>query len=450
LSGWGEDRLLKRVVRNSTYLFASNVISAVLSILTANLLGVAVFGVLGIVISFVSNINRLLSFRMGDVIVRYLGEAMAAKDFGRAGAVVKAAGLIEAATSFLAYLVLALLAPLGARYIAGDPALAPIFLLYGLSILGNITTETATGVLQVGNHYRSQALINFGQSVLTAILIVVAYLNHAGLIFVLVAYLVGKMVLGISPIVVAWYWLPRMLGKEWFKASFTNLPPLRELTGFSLSTNFSGTINMVARDSEVLWVGYFFSPLEAGYFKTALAVINLVVMPITPFISTTYPEINTSIAKGLWQRVRQLLNRVTVISFGWTAAVAVGLILFGRPVLFEAWHVFGRTIQVYKGEFQPSFSVLLVLLAGFGMANVLFWNRPLLLSLGRADYPLWVGFWGMAAKVGLAFLIVPKLGYISEAALLSLYFIFTVSLITVRGMKEINRAEQLATAAGAA
>ncbi|MEM5774882.1 MAG: hypothetical protein AAGU05_07750, partial [Anaerolineaceae bacterium] len=61
VQSWTQDHLLRRVVRNSTYLFASNVISAILSIVTANLLGVAVFGTLGIITGFVANINRLLS-----------------------------------------------------------------------------------------------------------------------------------------------------------------------------------------------------------------------------------------------------------------------------------------------------------------------------------------------------------------------------------------------------
>ena len=73
LRTWGKDIVLKKVIGNSAYLFGSQVISAVLSILTANLLGVASFGELGVVVSFVTNINRLLSFRMGDFVVRYVG-----------------------------------------------------------------------------------------------------------------------------------------------------------------------------------------------------------------------------------------------------------------------------------------------------------------------------------------------------------------------------------------
>jgi O-antigen/teichoic acid export membrane protein len=438
---WRNDHVLARVVKNSGYLFTSNVISALLSILTANLLGVRVFGVLGIVISFVSNINRLLSFRMGDVVVKYMSNHLARDEKQAAAAVIKAAALTEGITSLLAYGILAALAPLAATYIADDPTTLPLFLIYGLSILSNITTETATGVLQVGGKYRSMAFINFLQSIATAGIIVYAYFSHTGLTTVLMAYLTGKMILGLAPIALAIYWLPRMLGKDWINAPFSLLPPRKEFIRFSLSTNFSGTINMVARDSEVLWVGYFFSPLEAGYFKTALAIINLVVMPITPFISTTYPEITRAIAEFRWARLRRLISRVTAIAAAWTGVVAIGLILVGKPILFDTWNILGRSFHIYKPEFAPAFSVLLILLVGFGFANILFWNRPLLLALGKAEIPLHIGFWGMVIKVILSFLVLPRAGYLTEAWLLSGYFVLTIGVIIWQGYRNLQHAE---------
>jgi O-antigen/teichoic acid export membrane protein len=441
LHTWRSDRLLGRVVKNSTYLLVSNAISAVLSIVTANLLGVATFGVLGIITSFVANINRLLSFRMGDMVVKYMGEALEHKDIQRAAAVVKVAVLAEAVTSALTYGVLVLLAPLGAQYFAKDPTVAPLFVLYGISILGNITTETATGVLQVGNQFRSQALVNLFQSVLVAVLLIGAALTHAGLLAVLGAYLVGKMILGLGPIVLAARWLPQALGKDWWRAPLTHLPPWRELAGFAISTNFSGTINVFARDSESLWVGFFFGPVVAGYFKVALALISLAVTPINPFISTTYPEITRAIANRQWPALRRLLRRVSLIALGWTGAVAAGLLLVGQPLLFSRWTIFGHTFHIYSPDYLPAYPVLLVLLVGFGFANVLFWNRPLVLAQGRAHLPLRASFWCMLVKVALALVLLPRAGYLTEAALLTGYFLVSVGWITFSGLRGVMKAQ---------
>ena len=434
VDAWRKDHLLGRVVRNSSYLFISNAISAVLSIVTANLLGVVDFGLLGIIIAFISNANRLLSFRMSELVVKYVGEALVSGDKEKAAAIVKAAGGIEAITSLAAYAIVLLLSPLAARFIAHDPSYTPLFYIYGISILTHFASETATGVLQVSGHFRSQAFINLIQSVVTALGIVFAYYTHSGILTVLLAYLMGKVILGLAPIFVALYWLPRYLYPGWSRSKYSLRSQFGELLRFGLSTNFSGTINMVARDSEVLWVGYFFSPMVAGLFKTALAIINLVVMPITPFISTTYPEITQSVAARQWLRLKNLLRRVSMLSATWTVAVAIGLILFGRQLLFNPIMVFGKTFSVYTSEFLPSFPILLVLLVGFGFANTFFWNRPLLLAFNKADYALWAAFVVMLAKVCLALVLLPGAGYMTEAWLLSGYFVITVGAMLWRGL----------------
>jgi O-antigen/teichoic acid export membrane protein len=436
---WKQDILLRRVVGNSSFLFASNAIGAVLSIVTAGLLGVRDFGTLGIITSFVVNINRLLSFRMSDVVVKYMGEALARQEKDRAAAVVKTAGLVELVTSLAAFGILVLLAPLGAKYIAKDPLTTSLFILYGAIILANIATETATGFLRVTSHFRSLAIINLMQSVLVAVLIVVAAVRGGSLIEVMWAYLIGKVVLGIGPILTALYWLPRTLGAEWWKANLSHLPPWKEFFRFAVSTNFSGTINIFARDSEVQWIGFFFGPAVAGYFKVALALIGLIIMPIDPFIATTYPEITRAYTMRQWERLRSLIMRVTLISFAWTGIVAVGLFLVGRQILFSNWVVFGHSLHIYETEYMPAYPILLVLLAGYGFANILFWNRSLLLAQGKADEALWISLIAMLAKVGLALLILPHAPYLVEAIILSGYFIVSVGLQTWRGLSLAKR-----------
>ena len=71
----------------------------------------------------------------------------------------------------------------------------------------------------------------------------------------------------------------------------------------------------------------------------------------------------------------------------------------------------------------------------------LFWNRPLLLSLGLPAFPLWATLLAGLLKAGLAFPLVPRHGYAAEAALLSFYYIFSVSLIVWRGLRELRRRE---------
>ena len=161
-----DDPLLKRVVRNSSYLFGSSAVSAVMSlvqmIVVVRLLDPYQYGLAtGIIMVFATSVNQLLSFRMSEVVVKYAGDAFVHEQKDRAAALIKGIGLTEAATSVLAYLVLVLLAPWAAATFAKDASLAPLFVFYGLFLLANIVYETSVGALQTVNHFGRVARAQF-------------------------------------------------------------------------------------------------------------------------------------------------------------------------------------------------------------------------------------------------------------------------------------------------
>lgn len=433
---FAEDQTLSRVLKNTGYLFSSNTLSLglsfVQSIFAARLLGLAAFGLVGIVTSFVSNVNRLFSFRMGEFIIRYLGKELTEENTEKAGAVVKVAMLTEGITSLLAFGFMLLIAPLGAKYIAKDMQALPMIQLFGISILANAVYETSLGVLQITNHFRSQAVINLVQSLLTAVIIVFAFLLNGSIYTVLAAYLIGKIILGISPAVLALYYLRRHLHPQWWKAPLNLLPSFKEMAHYTISTNLSGTIKMVVSESEPLWVGYFLDNSAVGLYKLALGIVNPLMMPITPFITTTFPELTRSVVSKMWAQLRKLLRRVTIISASWTIFVGLIMLFFGKWLI--GW--------IYGQEFVPAYAATMILLAGFGFSNIFFWNRSLLLSFGKANIPLYVLFAAAAVKIGLSFWIVPKFGIIGEALLLSGNFVFSVGVLVLIGLNLIRQHEQ--------
>jgi len=432
-----EDTSLRRVLRNTSYMFSSQTITLVLalvqSVFAARLLGTAGFGMIGIITQFVSSVNRIFSFRMSEFIVRFLGKELNDRNIDRAGAVVKAAGAVEAVTSIAAYLALYLLAPLGAQYIAKDPSVTGLIRLFGLSILAQITTETANGVLQITNHFRTQAIINTLQGTVTAVMIFIAFLLKADLIFVLWAYLIGKFITGLLPILMAILYLERHLKRGWWHAPFSLLPSFKEMAGFAVSTNLSGSVKMLSTESEALWVGYFLDPAAVGLYKIALAIVTPLMMPITPFIATTFPEITRSVVARKWRQLRQLLKRVTAISAAWTLIVFLGMALFGRWVI----------TAYYSAQFIGAYPALMILILGFGVANIFFWNRTLLLSFGRATIPLYVLAAAMLLKIGLSFVVVPVFGINGEAALLAENQVLSVGALVVIGLLMIRKAERV-------
>lgn len=429
-----EDRLLRGIVKNSGYLFSSNSAAAFLSflqgVLAVRLLGDTGYGLLaGVLIPFASNIQSLLSFRMSELVVKYAAQFLAQGRKDRAGAVVKAAALVESLTSLTAFTLLLLLAPLAARYLAKEVDTAPLFALYGLVLIANLVYETSLGVLHTARQFKLQALGNLGHSLITAAIIGWAYFSGGGLVEVLLAFLFGKVFAGLWAAVAAARQASLLLGPGWWKVSLSLLPDRREMFRFAVSTNLNQTINLVARNSETLMIALLRSPAEAGYYRLALSLINTVMTPIDPFISATYAEITRTIARREWAATLRVLKRVSLIAGTWTVGMGMILLLLG-------WWLIPL---IYTPELLPAYPAVIILLVGYGFANTFNWNRPLLLALGLPGYPIKVTAAAAAVKTVLVFALVGTFGYLMQAALLTVYFLVSVGLILRRGLSEMGR-----------
>ena len=211
------------------------------------------------------------------------------------------------------------------------------------------------------------------------------------------------------------------------------LPAARELFRFALSSNLSATAILIFRESELLWIGFFLNREAAGLYKNAYTIVSFLSVPADPLILAVYPELNRLIVQRAWPRLRKFLRNVTTISFAYNALLAVGLILFGRWIL-----------TIYGEQYAAAYPAMITLLVGLAFNYTLFWNRPLLLSLGLPTFPLWATLIAGVLKLGLAFPLVPRYGYMMEAALLSFYYVASVGLIVWRGMMELRRRERAA------
>lgn len=422
-----DNPLIRRIITNSGYLFSATGISAVMSmlqgILAARLLGPAMFGVLGSITTFTSTVNRFASFRMDELVVRYVGHYQEHDDSRRAAAVFKGASMLEMGGSLLAFVLVWFLAPVGARFFAHDVSLAIWFRVYGCIVLANLISESATGLLQIFDRFRTIAYITAVQSVLTLVLIAAAYFNNAGLIAIVLAYMVGKTAGALAFTAAALRQARQSWGAGWWRSPLSLLESeKRSLLTFAISTNISGTISLVSKDSEVLWVAGFLGTTQAGYYKLALALSNLLQLPVSPLPKATYPELAREIARRNWENVRYVLRQGSRLSALYSVSTTLVLALFGGWIIST----------VYGAEYLPTYPALVVLLVGFTFVNIFYWNRVALLSLSRPVFPTIVNFIGMVLKVSAILVLVPQFGYMAFAFLLAGYYVFTVGIAAAR------------------
>jgi O-antigen/teichoic acid export membrane protein len=446
---WEEDHQLRRVVKNSSYLFSSNAISAILSfiqtILAVRLIGVANWGLVAAIQTFASNINRFLSFRMSEVVLKHLGPSLADEKKQEAAVLIKAAGLTEALMSIAAFLILLLLAPWASRVFAKDITTAHLFVFYGLILLSNLVYETSTGILQATHRFNHLARVNLINSVITLSVIGGTYILYrwGGAIAapalveaILLAYVLGKTYVGVAQVILAARELNRDLGTGWWRVPLRTLAGKRALLAFAVNTNLNGTANLFFRDNIPLYVANLLSTTAVGYFKIAMTFIIPITLILDPFIAPTYAEISRTIARFEWKTTLRLLKRITAITGGIVLAIWAGWALIG-------WWIIPT---LYKPQAIPVYPLLLILIAGYGFASVFQWNRSLFLSLGRAGYPVLISTLVGLVELTLIFTLVPRYGYLMMAAILSGYFIVSIGFITLRGLREVQQREMAGTA----
>ncbi len=431
----GQNPLTQRMIRNSSYVFSATSLSAVLSmaqsVLAGRLLGVEAFGMLGAVTQYASVINRLTSFRMSELVVSYIGEFNERGEHQRSAALFKAAALVEMMSALVAYALVVALAPIGARYLAKDPTMTGIFVVYGLSVLANLIAESSTGLLHIYDRFKAIAVITVIQGVVTLLLILATFLMKGHLQEVMIAYLIGKFIwaglisaMALRVARVEW-------GIGWWKIPLMTIADRRkDLIRFAISTNLSGTLNLVTRDSDILWINALSSPLQGGYYKVAKAFMNILLVPITPLISTTYREVAREVAGKRWTNVRYLLRSGSLLSAIWTIPSSLGLIFFGR------W-----LVMLYGEEFLPAYPILLILLIGVMAVNIIYWGRSVLLPLGLPDYPTKVGFVAVGVQIAGMLLLVPSWGASGMAVMMSVFFLINAITLLWKTIGEIKRAE---------
>jgi O-antigen/teichoic acid export membrane protein len=430
---------LNRILLNTSYLFSSNtlsmLISAVQSILVARLIGVLGVGIVANITKFTTNISQLLSFRMGELVVTYVGQAYEQGDKPKAAAVLRSAAIIEALTAVLKFIVVVVFAPIIARYLIRQPELTPLFIYYGYSVFANLTSQTSTAALQVFKRFDILAVLNLSQNVLSFVIVVMAFISKGTIEDVVMAYLAAKVFNGVSLLVFSLIYARRELTPGWWRVPWDATISPSAFWKFAFSSNLSATVKLIAQDSEELWITYFLSPVAAGYYTTAMRVIAMILLPINPFIEPTFLEITTQAAKREWEKLKELLRKTSLIAGTWTVGVGAVLLAIGWWLIPFA----------YGEEFAPSTPAALILLVGFGLANILYWNRPLLLALKQPVYPLVVSAIAMVVKLGLTFWLVPKFGYLMQAVLLSAYLVVTVGLNAWQGTRTIQRQSALET-----
>jgi O-antigen/teichoic acid export membrane protein len=185
---------------------------------------------------------------------------------------------------------------------------------------------------------------------------------------------------------------------------------------------------VIAKESESLWVNGLLGNAAGGYYSLARYFISLLQIPISPLPNTTYPELTREAAKENWVEVKDILRKGTRLAAVYSVPVSLLLVVFGKLI-----------IRLYSSvEFYPAYPILVILVVGYFIMNLFYWNRVGLLTLNRPVYPTVVNFVFMVVKITLMFALIPPMDTTFMAILFSGYLLFTTLFAVVRIYSDLN------------
>jgi O-antigen/teichoic acid export membrane protein len=120
--------------------------------------------------------------------------------------------------------------------------------------------------------------------------------------------------------------------------------------------------------------------------------------------------------------VRSILHQGTQLAGAYSLLATLGLVVLGRPLIG----------LFYTPDFLPSYPALVILLVGLLVANTFYWHRAALLALGYPGFPTRVNLYLALGKVLGILLLVPRFGYLMNAALLSASYVVGVSVSALK------------------
>lgn len=427
-----DSEFMRRILRNSSYLVSATVFAAALGMLQSafqfralEAAGAGLFAAMG---TFTNVLNRFTAFRIDELVVKYVRLYEERKEHKKAAAVYKLAALLETGGSIAAFLLILVLAPLGVRLFSDQGGVESLFILYGALVLINLIFDSSDGILQVFNKFGAKSIIDIVQSVLRLVLTIFVFYSGGGLVGMILAELAGRLVRSAALIGMALSTAREQWGAGWWRVPISVLKKdRRSLLTFAFSTNLSATVSLVAKDSEDLWVNAFLGNVVGGIYNLARQLIGFLQIPVSPLPATTYPELSRAVAQDNWKAVRKILRRGSQLAALYSLPVTLGLILFGQQAI----------LLLSTEEFLPAYTPLVVLLIGYGFANIFYWNRAALLAFNRPVYPTLINFTGMVLKV-IGIFLFASYGAVAFAALLSGYYMFTVGLAVLRVRQDLR------------
>ncbi|MEE9252686.1 MAG: oligosaccharide flippase family protein [Thermodesulfobacteriota bacterium] len=403
--------ITSRLFRNASWLFAgktfASVCFSVQTILLARVLGVADYGLMTLVIAYVSIVGNLFDWKMWETATKYIGTFWASGEKDKAASMIKLSYLLDISSGIVGFCVVVLTSELAVTYILKSPGIQNLVWIYSLSLLILMVNNTSDAVLRVFERFKVLAFIASFTNIFSLALIAVVLQMDLGIEWVLlsmVASFFGGFVIRI------WFvgaTLSRNgLGKWWLARLGLIKGQWKEIGWFTVNTSFAGSLKL-ANDNNLgpLVLGFFSGKEAVAFYKIARSVTRLMTRIIQPVYEVIYPELVKTSADNALRDFKKLIRESTKHMSYVLVPIAAVLIIFPEVVVSL---VFGR-------DYLPAAAALRIVAVAVFITQITFWIVPGLLAFGKPGLRTYSTLTSTIVYVLLLLILVPEHSFIGAS-----------------------------------
>ncbi len=336
ISGWFKDLTFRRLLQNVGWLFSGNVIAAILglveTVIKARGLGVEKFGLLAVIIAYVSFIDQFASFRPWQALIKFGAESLKEELYTDFMGQVKLTLVLDAIGAISGTIIAVLGAYLIAHWNGWSRETSTMVAVFSLTILSDFS-GTPIGILRLLDRFKWQSMQNVITSVLALVGAGIVYLDGGGLWGFLIVMTFVNIFGDLLLLGMAYIALRKCQLTGHWRAPIRNWKPF---VHFSFWTYVSSTLDLPVKQLDVIIVSAVVSLEAAGIYKIIKQVIQVLSMLADPLNEAVFPQFAVMIAdfnkKGAVKyaiKIGTLLLTVTAIpalllsitSFWWLGAI---------------------------------------------------------------------------------------------------------------------------------
>ncbi len=403
-----QEARVNRLLRNASWLFSGNALASLCgfgqAVVLGRALGVDTYGLLAVIMAFVTTVNQIVDIRMWESVTKFVGDFHERGDHGRARATVKLAYLIDVGTGIVAFLLVLGLAPLAIhRFLHGRVAAEDVILYAGTLLVATVN-DTSMALLRVFDRFDWLSAERVGSAVVRLLALWAVAAATGRLTPVLAVYVAVELGRAIVLLV---------LGLRATRSALTapgpdHLGAVKDRLGafwrFTLNNAATTVLSLITRQVDILILTALRPPGEVGLFRMAKNFGQLILRLSDPVYHAIYPEL-VRLVNNAPREMGGFLRRSMRVVLVLVIPAGIILIAAARPVLELA----------VGPDFAAAATPLRIMVLGALLHAGFLWARPLALARGRSHLSPIAHAAGAAVLVATSYLLVPPFGAIGSA-----------------------------------